>query len=153
VANASELAGLDPSFLFPLYTLEEHSASAIRQINNPGMTFIMSNLLYYEFRQAVRRQIFMSKHNHAVGFTESQGKKILEIFDADCAKGIFKRVAENTIEILQIAENLSATYTGRYGYRGFDILQVASALQMKADRFLTFDATQKKLAKAVGLKC
>lgn len=41
------------------------------------------------------------------------------------------------------------TLTG--GHRGFDILHVASALIVKANRFLTFDENQKKLAKAEGL--
>jgi hypothetical protein len=36
-------------------------------------------------------------------------------------------------------------------HRGFDILHVASALIMKAQRFLTFDENQKKLTEAEGL--
>jgi predicted nucleic acid-binding protein len=36
--------------------------------------------------------------------------------------------------------------------RTLDSLHVASALELKADRFWTFDERQAKLAKVVGLK-
>jgi len=41
------------------------------------------------------------------------------------------------------------TLTG--GHRGFDILHVAAALLVKAQQFLTFDGSQKKLAELEGL--
>jgi predicted nucleic acid-binding protein len=53
--------------------------------------------------------------------------------------------------VVHEAKRLSATYTLTGGHRGFDILHVASALIMKAQRFLTFDENQKKLAEAEGL--
>jgi len=36
--------------------------------------------------------------------------------------------------------------------RDLDTLHVASALELKAERFWTFDERQKRLARAVGLK-
>jgi hypothetical protein len=51
------------------------------------------------------------------------------------------------------ARRLSATWSATLGTRSLDILQVASALVLKAETFLTFDARQKKLAKAAGLIC
>jgi len=38
------------------------------------------------------------------------------------------------------------------GHRGFDILQVAAALEMEATAFLTFDHLQSRLAQIVNLK-
>jgi predicted nucleic acid-binding protein len=40
----------------------------------------------------------------------------------------------------------------RLGLRTLDTLHVASTLELKADRFWTFDERQKKLARAAGLK-
>jgi hypothetical protein len=37
------------------------------------------------------------------------------------------------------------------GYRGFEVLHVATALHLGVTEFLTFDGNQKKLAEAEGL--
>jgi predicted nucleic acid-binding protein len=50
-----------------------------------------------------------------------------------------------------MAKRLSATHTLAGGHRGFDMLHVAAATQLKARQFLTFDANQKKLAESEGL--
>jgi predicted nucleic acid-binding protein len=53
--------------------------------------------------------------------------------------------------VVGIAERLSAQYTWSEGYRGFDVLHVATALHLGATEFLSFDAGQKRLAEAEGL--
>jgi predicted nucleic acid-binding protein len=55
-------------------------------------------------------------------------------------------------DIASIAARLSAQYTWTEGYRGFDILHVASALHLGVTEFLSFDTGQRKLAAAEGLK-
>ena len=55
-------------------------------------------------------------------------------------------------KVISRAEQLSARHTAKSGHRGFDILHVASALELGAKELLTFDAQQSALAKAVGLK-
>lgn len=52
----------------------------------------------------------------------------------------------------EICTELSRIYTPQFGTRTIDTLHVAAALELKAERFWTFDDRQKKLAKAVGLK-
>ncbi len=42
-------------------------------------------------------------------------------------------------------------HTAKQGHRSFDILHVATALVRRADKFLTFDENQKKLAEAESL--
>ena len=49
------------------------------------------------------------------------------------------------------AERLSELYTDAGGHRSMDILHVATAIEMGAKVFLTFDGNQKKLAEAEGL--
>ena len=50
------------------------------------------------------------------------------------------------------AMNLSKAHTERLGARAIDLLQVASALTLESELFLTPDGRQAHLAKAEGLK-
>ena len=52
----------------------------------------------------------------------------------------------------RIAETLSAKHTGGRGHRIVDILHVATALHLGKAEFLTFDANQRRLAAAEGLR-
>ena len=54
-------------------------------------------------------------------------------------------------EIHLAAERLSELHTESGGHRSMDILHVATAIELGAREFLTFDCNQKKLAKAEGL--
>jgi predicted nucleic acid-binding protein len=47
---------------------------------------------------------------------------------------------------------LARKHTALLGTRTLDTLHVAAALELKSERFLTFDERQAKLAKAIGLK-
>ncbi len=77
---------------------------------------------------------------------------MLARFQANIASGGVCLVSTDHAGVLQIAERLSAQYVQKTGHRGFDILHVATALHLGAREFLTFDANQKKLAEAEGLK-
>jgi len=54
--------------------------------------------------------------------------------------------------VLRRADDLSKRHTITDGHRSLDILHVATALQLEAEVFLTFDERQRKLAHAEGLK-
>jgi predicted nucleic acid-binding protein len=54
-------------------------------------------------------------------------------------------------DIVREAKRLSGMHTSKQGHRSFDILHVATALVRRADKFLTFDENQKKLAEAERL--
>ena len=49
------------------------------------------------------------------------------------------------------AERLSELHTDAGGHRAMDILHVATAIELGAKQFLTFDRNQKQLAEAEGL--
>jgi predicted nucleic acid-binding protein len=53
---------------------------------------------------------------------------------------------------LDTCENLGRRYGPKLGVRTLDSLHVATALELKAERFWTFDDRQQKLAKIVGLQ-
>jgi predicted nucleic acid-binding protein len=54
--------------------------------------------------------------------------------------------------VFDICADLARRHGPRLGVRTLDSLHVASALQLKAERFWTFDERQAKLAKVEGLK-
>jgi predicted nucleic acid-binding protein len=56
---------------------------------------------------------------------------------------------ENAFEL---CADLARRYGPKLGMRTLDTLHVACALELKAERFWTFDERQAKLAKAAGLK-
>ena len=55
-------------------------------------------------------------------------------------------------ERLVCAAAMGRRFGSRLGLRTLDTLHVAMALEMRAQRFWTFDERQKRLARAVGLK-
>ncbi|MGH9609315.1 MAG: PIN domain-containing protein [Bryobacteraceae bacterium] len=52
----------------------------------------------------------------------------------------------------EVCCRLARRHAARLGSRTLDALHVASALELKAERFWTFDERQEKLARAEGLK-
>jgi predicted nucleic acid-binding protein len=52
----------------------------------------------------------------------------------------------------ELCADLARRYGPKLGTRTLDSLHVACALELKAERFWTFDERQAKLAKAAGLK-
>jgi len=73
-------------------------------------------------------------------------------FEADRAAGRLKIHICNLADVVEEAKRLSVTHTLKGGHRAFDVMHVATALHLGAKEFLTFDANQKKLAEAEGLK-
>ena len=54
--------------------------------------------------------------------------------------------------VFDVCAQLGRLHGARLGLRTLDTLHIASALELKAERFWTFDERQRKLARAVGLK-
>jgi len=71
-------------------------------------------------------------------------------FEQDCARGLWIpiRVPETTWERSVV---LARHYGATLGIRTLDSLHVACALELRAERFWTFDERQARLAEAVGL--
>jgi predicted nucleic acid-binding protein len=76
----------------------------------------------------------------------------LAAFEADVDAG---RVVIPPVEWEEVhaeAERISNSHTTRNGYRALDLLHVATALHLNARQFLSFDAKQRRVATAEGLK-
>jgi len=66
-------------------------------------------------------------------------------------RGFAQVVSCNLINTLVISERISKSHTQTNGLRSFDILHVATALDLKAKNLLSFDANQNQLASSEGL--
>ncbi len=70
---------------------------------------------------------------------------------ADLVSGAVVTVPAPWPEIHLAAERLSERHTDAGGHRSMDILHVATALELGAKEFLTFDKNQRMLAEAEGM--
>ena len=141
----------DTSFLFSLYVRQIHSPRAATYVTAMQEPLHVTELLLYEFRQAVRFAVYRAEHGSTDIVTRKDAATAFANLDADLAAGTLVSVAYNWGGILATAERLSATHGMDSGYRAMDLLHVASALQFGALELLTFDGKQAQLAKSEGL--
>lgn len=136
----------DTSFLVSLYVRDAHNAAANRFVSGLKGPLTVSLFNQFEFEQALRflvwRRILTAQD--AVQYQAS--------FDIDCNHGQLVFARANVASILNEARRLSSRHTMLGGFRTVDIIQVAAAVNIGAADFLTFDANQRKLARAEGLK-
>ncbi len=97
-----------------------------------------------EFANALYQQVFLQRLSIA------EAQLAWSDFERDCQHGVwvpaeFPRRAWDTC--IDLARRNGPTL----GIRTLDSLHVACALELRADRFWTFDERQAKLAEAVGL--
>ncbi len=98
-----------------------------------------------EWTHAVEQQVF----RRAASRTEVD--QAYARFQQHRKNGLWMEVALPE-SIFDVCAQLARRYTAKLGLRTLDTLHIASALELKAERFWTFDQRQKKLARAVGLK-
>ncbi|MBN1106678.1 MAG: PIN domain protein, partial [Deltaproteobacteria bacterium] len=99
-----------------------------------------------EFNNAVQLKQFRSEITHEEAISIASRRQEHE------NKGIYYRPSINWTETFQCGIDLSKEHTGTIGSRSLDILHIASALTMKANKFLTLDERQIQLALLAGLK-
>ena len=134
----------DTSFFVSLYFPDSHSPEARRRIARHP-TLWLTPLHRAEWAHAVAQHVFQHK------ISAGEGRQISQHFDQDRTAGLWLEAAvpETTFEIcIEIAHRR----VSRLGARTLDSLHVASAIELRADRFWTFDNRQSELAKAEGLK-
>jgi len=135
----------DTSFLFSLYGADANTAAAIACVQARRSCLHVHCVSGLEFANAVRLREFRGK------FSPQEARRIIDLYDKDV---LAHRVVELHLDLastFQVARELSRGHTVTLGNRAYDILQVAAALVLQADEFLSFDARQRDLAKAAGL--
>jgi len=98
-----------------------------------------------EWTHAIEQQVFRRVASR------SEADQVYERFQQHRDSGLWVEVAlpESAFDV---CAQFARRHGARLGLRTLDTLHVASALELKAERFWTFDERQKTLARAVGLK-
>ena len=134
----------DTSFLVSLYLTDRYSAEAERRAaSSPALW--LTPLHVAEWTHAVEQHVFRRL------LSRSEANRLHERFQQHRASGLWMEVAlpESAFDL---CAQLGRRHAARLGVRTLNVLHVASALELKAERFWTFDERQKRLARAEGLK-
>ena len=139
----------DPSFLCSLYGWDGNTGTAQatfeRDARRPLLYTPWQRL---EVRNAMRLAVFkLQRAGQTVPF---QPGNVFKRINADLALGRLRQMTPDWNQTANLAEELSDKHTAKLGASAIDLWHVASALQLEADTFWTFDATQGELARAVG---
>lgn len=136
----------DTSFLFSLYHKDGHTDEANARLEKAGQPLLLSHLNEFELANAFRLAEFRGL------LPAGEAALRLDALAEDHAAGRWHHSDVPLKDILAEAARLSAAHTVSGGHRVFDILHVAHARLAKPKLFLSFDANQLRLAKAVGLR-
>lgn len=134
----------DTSFLVSLYVLDANSERVASQAQKISLPIVLSSLGHLELMNAISLRVFRRE------ITSSKAKATQALVYKDLVDGVLliqPLVTASFERALQIARRR----TPQLGTRTLDILHVASALELKAERFYTLDRNQARLARAEGL--
>ena len=133
----------DSSFFVSLYLVDRHSPEAWRRSLQRSPIFL-TPFHRAEFAHAVYQHVFQGK------ISDQEAQTTLRNFEMDSSTGSWEKVNVPDLAYERCA-NLAKSHCPTLGIRTLDSLHVACALELKADRFWTFDERQARLAEAVGL--
>ena len=136
---------VDTSVIVKLYVKEEHSLNVSNWIIDNNEAIPLTRFHELEFCNAIQLKRFRDE------MTMDEAALIMSRFYEHENEGIYFRPHINWTDVFQYAIDLSKNYTGNTGSRTLDLVHIASALSIKADRFLTFDGRQAKIASLTGL--
>jgi predicted nucleic acid-binding protein len=134
----------DTSFLVSLYFADTDSASAARVMRSAPTVFL-TPLGELELVNALELARFRRLVN------ASQVRASHAAFRQDVASRVFS-LQPLPVTAYEMAARIARRRSARMGTRTLDILHVASALLLHAERFLTFDDRQRRLARAEGMR-
>jgi len=141
----------DTSFLYGFYLKQSTSPAAAAHAATMKEPLHLTELLRYEFRQSLRFQVWRRALNPREGVARADADAALSQLEADLQNGVAALAPCDLQGVLAHADDLSQRFTIKEGFRSFDVLHVATALQLAAEEFLTFDEKQRRLAAAAGL--
>lgn len=135
---------LDSSFVVSLYVTDAHSDGARQRVLD-APSFALTPLHLAEWGHA------LAQHQFRGNLTRDKAQQVQAEFISDQASGVwFKTVLPESA--FEICADMAQRHGSKLGMRTLDSLHVACALELKAERFWTFDERQAKLARAEGLK-
>lgn len=138
------IVSIDSSLLLSLYIVDSKSPDAVRQMTARPEVWI-TPLHRAELVNAIYRHVFRQR------MTEFEARRVWKRFEDDCAIGAWE-LRDFPQSAWSLSIDLSRRHGPTLGLRTLDTLHVASALELGAERFWTFDERQRKLAESVGLE-
>jgi predicted nucleic acid-binding protein len=141
----------DTSFLCALYRKQDNSDRALAYRRTMTEPLHVTRLLLLEFRQSVRFQAFRHSKNRDLGYPLHEAEKMIIKLTEHLDRGVVKLVNCDFVNILVTGDRISKKRTFKGGHRSFDILHIATAIDLDAKEFLSFDVNQIALAAAEGL--
>lgn len=135
---------LDTSAFLKLYVRETGSDIVQATIASQSEPLPVWDILEMELHNALQLKVFWEE------LTESEAAHQQSLFQRRKAKGFYYVPDISRAALLAEFRRLAA-HTPELGCRTMDILHVACACHLGADRFLSFDTRQNNLAKAAGL--
>lgn len=136
----------DTSFLFSVYGNDGNTARAHGYLKKAHSSIAVSSFNGFELANAFR----LAEFRKLIPMGDSD--RLIDHYRQDIAEGRIVEYPCNLAEVLKRAHQLSANHTLLGGHRGFDILQVAAALEIGAQVFLSFDRLQTILAHTVKMQ-
>jgi len=134
----------DSSFFVSLYVPDQHTPEARHWVaSRPALW--MTPLHLAEWAHAVEQHVFRK------AASRSDADSFIQLFQDDRKQGLWREVAVPD-RAFEVCTQLAHQYAARLGVRTLDSLHVASALELKAEHFWTFDQWQARLARAAGLR-
>jgi len=134
----------DTSFLVSLYVLDATSEKAVSHIQQAKLPVLQTPFGQLELTNAISLRLFRRE------LTAAQVKATRSLVQRDILDGVLQ-IKPIPVNNFEKALQISRRRTPRLGTRTLDILHVASALELKAEMFYTFDRNQARLARAEGL--
>lgn len=135
---------VDSSFLVSLYVTDQHSTESRERVLGAS-SISLTPLHLAEWTHAIAQHVFRKQ------LTASEAQKMYLHLESDRSTGRWLKTPLPEYAF-DLCEDLARRHGAKLGVRTLDSLHVACALQLKAERFWTFDERQAKLAKAEGLK-
>jgi predicted nucleic acid-binding protein len=134
----------DTSFFVSLYLTDRHTTEVERRLRSRPSLW-MTPLHVAEWMDAIEQHVFRKS------ISRSEADRLLQRFQEHRAQNLW-RESPLPDQAFEVCAQLVHRHAARLGVRTLDTLHVASALELKAEQFWTFDDRQAKLALAAGLK-
>jgi predicted nucleic acid-binding protein len=137
---------VDTSVIVKLYIKEDYSRETSDWLKANNEAIPLTRFHELELINAIHLKQFRAEISAEIV------SLVISKLDEHEKKGVYYRPQLNWPNIFSHAIDLSKNHSKILGTRLLDIIHVASALAIKADRFLTLDERQSELASLAGLK-
>ena len=134
----------DTSFFVSLYLTDQHTPEVERRRATEPILWL-TPLHIAEWFHAVEQHVFRK------ALSRNEADRLIDRFARHRSEGLWTEVALPVLAF-ELCTQLARRQVARIGGRTLDTLHVACALELKAERFWTFDERQAKMAQAEGLR-